>query len=124
MHIKIQPSSLSGNVRIPGSKSHTIRAVAIASLADGKSIIEQPLDSLDTQAAVNTYRALGAVIDTVGPNWQIDGTAGKLQGTKEVIDVVVWLVAFGQNHRLAGARCGTTHAVGLLAVGVGAADHT
>ncbi len=87
MHIKIQPSSLSGNVRIPGSKSHTIRAVAIASLADGKSIIEQPLDSLDTQAAVNTYRALGAVIDTAGPNWQIDGTAGQLQGTKGVIDV-------------------------------------
>lgn len=87
MHIQIKPSSLSGSVRIPGSKSHTIRAVAIASLANGNSVIEQPLDSLDTQAAVNTYRALGAVIDTTGEHWQIEGTAGRLQGSTEVIDV-------------------------------------
>ena len=87
MRIEIQPSSLSGSVRIPGSKSHTIRAVAIASLASGQSVIEQPLDSLDTQAAVNTYRALGALVDTTGPHWHVDGTAGQLQGPKEVIDV-------------------------------------
>ncbi len=87
MRIKIQPSSLSGSVQIPGSKSHTIRAVAIACLAHGESVIEQPLDSLDTQAAVNTYRALGALVDTTGLHWHIDGTAGRLQAPKETIDV-------------------------------------
>ncbi len=87
MRIEIQPCSLAGSVRIPGSKSHTIRAVAIASLAHGKSVIEQPLDSLDTHAAVNTYRALGAVIDTSGPQWHVKGPGGQLQGPKEVIDV-------------------------------------
>ena len=87
MRIEIQPSSLSGSVRIPGSKSHTIRALAIGSLAHGESIIEQPLDSLDTQAAVNTYRALGAVIDTAGPGWRVVGTGGRLQAPKKPIDV-------------------------------------
>jgi 3-phosphoshikimate 1-carboxyvinyltransferase len=87
MYIKIQPSRLNGSVRVPGSKSHTIRAVAIASLANGESVIEQPLDSLDTQAAVNTYRELGAVIDTAGPHWRIDGTAGRPKKGLKMIDV-------------------------------------
>ncbi len=87
MRIQIQPSRLSGTVRIPGSKSHTIRALAIASLAHGQSVIESPLDSLDTHAAVNTYRALGALIDMTGPNWTVEGTAGQLQAPKRPIDV-------------------------------------
>ena len=87
MHIEIEPSKLNGTVRIPASKSHTIRAVAIAALAHGESVIEGPLDSLDTQAAVRTYRALGAQIDTSGADWIVNGTAGQLQEPTEIIDV-------------------------------------
>ncbi len=87
MRLEIEPSKLNGTVQIPGSKSHTIRAVAIAALAEGESVIEGPLDSLDTQAAVRTYRALGAQIDTSGTNWIVKGTAGQLQEPTEIIDV-------------------------------------
>ena len=88
MKLIAQKSRLSGQVLIPGSKSHTIRAVAIASLAEGNSIIHKPLASSDTQSAVACYRALGAVIDTSDPaRWKVTGTAGQPTAPKKVIDV-------------------------------------
>ena len=92
MNLVSHKSQLTGAVRIPGSKSHTIRAVALASLADGRSIIRQGLDSLDTRSALQCYRAFGANIqshlgDPVGSTWQVTGTAGKLVAPQNVIDV-------------------------------------
>lgn len=88
MKLITKKSRLKGSVLIPGSKSHTIRAVAIASLAEGQSLIRNPLDSSDTQAAVACYRALGAEIDTSDPKlWKIKGTAGKITTPREIIDV-------------------------------------
>jgi 3-phosphoshikimate 1-carboxyvinyltransferase len=88
MKLIVKKSQLKGSVAIPGSKSHTIRAVAIASLAGGQSFIHNPLDSSDTQAAVACYRALGAVIDTSNPKlWRVTGTNGKITPPKEIIDV-------------------------------------
>ncbi|UCG46424.1 MAG: 3-phosphoshikimate 1-carboxyvinyltransferase [Phycisphaerales bacterium] len=73
---------------MPASKSHTIRAVAIASLAPGRSAIRNPLDSADTRAAVSCYRALGAQIDTADPNlWIVSGNAGQITTPTETIDV-------------------------------------
>lgn len=72
-------SSLSGVAAIPGSKSHTIRAVAIASLAKGTSNIRKPLLSNDTLSAVDCYRSFGAKIDTVDDqNWVIEGISGRI----------------------------------------------
>jgi 3-phosphoshikimate 1-carboxyvinyltransferase len=53
---------IKGETLIPSSKSHTIRAVIFASLAEGKSIVGNPLKSGDTQAAINACSALGAEI--------------------------------------------------------------
>ena len=79
---------MNGTVAIPGSKSHTIRAVAIASLTSGKSTIRNPLISDDTISAVNCYRALGAKVDTSNQNvWNVTGTAGKVAAPTEPIDV-------------------------------------
>jgi len=79
---------LRGEVEIPGSKSHTIRAIAIGALAAGESRIRQPLDSADTRAAVRAYRALGAAIDTDrADRWTIQGTAGAVSSPDDVIDV-------------------------------------
>ena len=73
---------------MPASKSHTIRAVAIASLAKGESIIRNPLISNDTEAAVACYRALGAKIDTSDSKlWKVSGTDGHIITPKETIDV-------------------------------------
>ncbi len=88
MKLIVKKSRLKGTVVIPGSKSHTIRAVAIASLAAGQSLIRNPLNSSDTQAAVLCYRALGAAIDTSDPKlWKVTGTGGEITIPPEVIDV-------------------------------------
>jgi len=88
MKLIVRKSRLKGTVIIPGSKSHTIRAVAIASLAPGQSLIRNPLNSSDTQAAVTCYRALGAAIDTSDPKlWKVTGTGGEITTPPEVIDV-------------------------------------
>jgi len=88
MKLIVRKSRLKGTVVIPGSKSHTIRAVAIASLAAGQSLIRNPLDSSDTQAAVACYRALGAEIDTSDPKlWKITGTGGEITAPSKIMDV-------------------------------------
>lgn len=85
-------SKLTGQVRMGGSKSHTIRAVTFGSLARGRSVVCEPMRSLDTDSAVNCYRALGAKIDTHSDwpgstGWQIEGFAGRPQLPDDVIDV-------------------------------------
>jgi 3-phosphoshikimate 1-carboxyvinyltransferase len=87
MRFACQQSRLQGEVVIPGSKSHTIRAVAIASLAAGDSLIRSPLESNDTWAAVDAYRALGAEIAAEPGLWRVRGTAGRLRVPENVIDV-------------------------------------
>jgi 3-phosphoshikimate 1-carboxyvinyltransferase len=88
MKLNVTKSRLKGTVLIPGSKSHTIRAIAIASLAEGQSIIRNPLDSSDTKSAVACYTALGADIDTSDPKlWKVNGAGGKINTPKQIIDV-------------------------------------
>ncbi len=88
MKLIVQKSRLKGKVAIPASKSHTIRAVAISSLAAGQSTIRKPLFSGDTQAAISCYQALGARIDTSDPKlWKVNGTGGQITAQSEVIDV-------------------------------------
>lgn len=88
MELIAEKSILNGKVSIPGSKSHTIRAVAIASLADGTSRIRNPLISSDTLSAVHCYQALGAQIDTSNDNiWTVIGTGGKLKCPQSPVDI-------------------------------------
>ena len=88
MILNVSKSVLKGQVDIPASKSHTIRAVAIASMASGKSVIHNPLISSDALSAVSCYRALGAQIDTSDDNkWVIKGVNGKVKMPGETIDV-------------------------------------
>ena len=88
MKLLVSKSSLNGTVPIPGSKSHTIRAVAIASLADGQSIIRNPLLSSDTMSSVDCYRALGARIDCADSSaWTVNGTAGAISIPETPVDV-------------------------------------
>ncbi|MBW2553703.1 MAG: 3-phosphoshikimate 1-carboxyvinyltransferase [Deltaproteobacteria bacterium] len=86
MNLLVKESALKGSIEIPASKSHTIRAVVIASLAQGQSRIVSPLDSGDTRSVVVACRALGAEIET-GEDWVVRGFGGnpKLQESK--IDV-------------------------------------
>ncbi len=63
MRAIISPGIFNGTFRIPASKSHTIRRILIAALAKGTSVIDYPLDSLDTQSCISVCRTLGAEID-------------------------------------------------------------
>lgn len=87
MHLICGPSQLRGAVEIPASKSHTIRAVAVAALADGASRVTCPLDSADTLAAIDAYRGLGAEIATEPDTWHVRGTGGELAAPDRDIDV-------------------------------------
>lgn len=86
MHLKIKPSKLKGEITIPSSKSHTLRAILFASLAKGKSIVHQYLHSPDTFAMISACRLLGANIEIFPNHLIIEGFAGKPSTPNNVID--------------------------------------
>ncbi len=67
MYVMVNKSSLQGNLQVPGSKSHTIRAVLLATLSQGQSIIDNPLLSGDGSSAIEAAKAFGAQV-TRGDN--------------------------------------------------------
>ncbi|HXK45430.1 MAG TPA: 3-phosphoshikimate 1-carboxyvinyltransferase, partial [bacterium] len=88
MNLKINKTQcLNGIAVIPASKSHTIRAVVIASLAAGNSRIINPLDSLDTMAAVNACRNLGANIHTEKNCWTVTGFGKHPRNPEKILDL-------------------------------------
>jgi 3-phosphoshikimate 1-carboxyvinyltransferase len=88
MRMKSSPARLRGTVKIPGSKSHTIRGVLLASLAEGTSILRDPLSSADTAAAVQVYGALGAEIEQLDDHWRITGIGGIPKAPGVELDVL------------------------------------
>lgn len=60
--ITIQPSSVSGTIIAPASKSSMQRACAAALVRKGESIIRNPGISNDDKAALNVIKALGAKV--------------------------------------------------------------
>jgi 3-phosphoshikimate 1-carboxyvinyltransferase len=87
MVLKANKSRPCGRVFIPGSKSHTIRALFIASLAQGKSEIANPLVSDDAISAVDTLRALGAEIEMQDNKFIVDGFGGNPRTPEDVVNV-------------------------------------
>lgn len=80
-------NSLMGEITIPSSKSHTIRALLIAAVAKGESTIINPLDSADTQSCLNAIKVLGAKIKLENDRWIIMGTGGEIHPVADIIDV-------------------------------------
>ena len=88
MNLHINPSKLSGEIAVPGSKSHTIRAVAMAMMAEGKSIIHAPLISEDTLSAIRAAEAFGMKLDRGNDSfWTAEGLAGNLQEPAGTVDM-------------------------------------
>ena len=84
VHPKKRP--IDSVVRLPGSKSLTIRALACAALAEGRSRLRYPLDSEDTLAARDAFRLLGVNISENDEGWDVDGSNGMLVGPLDPID--------------------------------------
>ncbi|QHN07235.1 3-phosphoshikimate 1-carboxyvinyltransferase [Methanothermobacter sp. THM-1] len=78
---------LSGTVKAPPSKSYTHRAVIVASLAEGRSMIADPLVSEDTLSSLRACRAFGVRIHEEAQGWMVHGSGGALETPEDVIDV-------------------------------------
>ncbi|MCH9689997.1 MAG: 3-phosphoshikimate 1-carboxyvinyltransferase [Gammaproteobacteria bacterium] len=86
MRYKISHSKLSGSVIAPPSKSHTLRAILFASMAQGSSKIFNYLKSPDTQAMLDACQKLGAHIKQADDLIEIIGVAGKPRIPDDVIN--------------------------------------
>lgn len=89
MQLKINKSNhIRGEITMPGSKTHSFRALILASLADGISIIREPKLSSDWYEAVKAMKMYGAEIDEKSNNvYQVKGVGGKLNIPDDVINV-------------------------------------
>lgn len=84
--LRIQPSTLQGTIHIPASKSHTLRAILLGSLAKGKSHVRNYLHSPDTTAMIEAMRAFGTKIDISSEFLGIQGLNHQLKAAENVID--------------------------------------
>jgi 3-phosphoshikimate 1-carboxyvinyltransferase len=64
-------TAVDATVRLPGSKSLTNRALVLAALADGPSVVRRALRSRDTELMAAALTALGAQVDTSGEDWAV-----------------------------------------------------
>ena len=60
--VRCQTTPLSGTISVPGDKSISHRAVMLAALADGPSVIRNWLPAGDTLATLEVVRALGVTV--------------------------------------------------------------
>ncbi len=84
-------SVLAGHITVPGSKSHTIRALILAAMADGTSHISNPLPSNDCLSTAAAVKKVGAEVDFGdGENsgvWTVKGAGKNLHLPEDQIDV-------------------------------------
>jgi 3-phosphoshikimate 1-carboxyvinyltransferase len=66
-----------GEVRLPGSKSISNRALLLAALAEGATTLTGLLDADDTRVMLDALRALGVAVERSGETTRIEGCGGK-----------------------------------------------
>jgi 3-phosphoshikimate 1-carboxyvinyltransferase len=71
-------SPVHATVRLPGSKSLTNRALVLAALSEGPSVVRQALRSRDTELMATALGTLGVGVDVTGDDWKV--TPGRLRG--------------------------------------------
>ena len=69
---------LEATVTMPGSKSYTQRALVLAALAEGKSVLRNPLVAEDTSHLIAALRLLGTDILSRNGDLFVTGTGGRL----------------------------------------------
>ncbi|MBI2135529.1 3-phosphoshikimate 1-carboxyvinyltransferase [Candidatus Woesearchaeota archaeon] len=102
--VEVTPSSAKKDgkdittISVPGSKSYTNRALLVAALAEGKSVIKNPLFSDDTKYMIDALKQLGVKIVITNKDNKntkaakedsiiVYGSAGKLNSPKKQIFV-------------------------------------
>lgn len=94
MNITSKKSKLSGSVIVPGSKSHTIRALILATIADGVSHIKNPLPSADCLSTASAVPLIGSEVDLnlstegePGTEWIVKGAGKNLHLPDDIVNV-------------------------------------
>ena len=85
--IESSAGPIDASVRPPGSKSQTIRALVISALAEGESLLWEPLEADDTRAAREALALLGVEIADLGDSWRVSGSGGHLRESNVPVDV-------------------------------------
>lgn len=73
MDVKIYPKKLSGSIFPPSSKSLSHRSIICASMAGGRSVIDNIYISDDIRATIDAMKSLGAGIEIFEDKLTIDG---------------------------------------------------
>jgi 3-phosphoshikimate 1-carboxyvinyltransferase len=85
--VRISPGEVPDRweVRVPGSKSLTNRALLLAAVADGRSVLRRPLIADDTEVMAGAVRSLGARVgQSASGDWEVEGLAGPPAGDAEI----------------------------------------
>ncbi len=86
--IEIKPlKNCDAVVGIPGSKSYTHRALMVAALAEGESVLRNPLRSEDTDYTAAALEKFGVPILAEEDCFRVRGTGGRLKRGAETIFV-------------------------------------
>ena len=85
MKCKVDQSRLAGTITCPSNKSYTHRAIFLASLVNGKSLVKNVLRSRDTNATIEICKSLGAEITEAGTNLKVKGIS-KFEGEELTVD--------------------------------------
>lgn len=92
MNIKASKAKNFGNgksIRVPGSKSHTIRALILAAMSEGTTKITNPLKSADALSTAKAVQKIGAKVTFHDEEnyWLVDGAGKNLHLPADEIDV-------------------------------------
>lgn len=87
MIAKVYPGPVWGEMSVPSSKSHTIRALIIATLAGGRSYIRNPLLSDDCIAAMRIAGQFGSTITAEEGCWTVEGPVNGLKTPDDIVNV-------------------------------------
>lgn len=79
---------LNGEVEIPGSKSHSIRAVVMGALSKGVSRFSGFLESRDTLAVVKAFENMGVISKKESDEILIHGTGGNFKKPDLALDLM------------------------------------
>lgn len=88
MKISAAKHSLHGQIHVPGSKSQTIRSVMLATLAEGESVIRNPLPSKDGLASLEAAKAFGAKVEQGENEWRIQGLRNHVSAPSDVVNTM------------------------------------
>lgn len=80
-------NSAKGSVRLPGSKSISNRALLLAALADGETILTNLLESDDTAVMLESLKRLGISIRTENGRYIVTGGQGRFKAPAEELFV-------------------------------------